>query len=155
MQNVDAIDIYRKSSRSSIVCDCLRLFAIFIDDQRYLASVVNELDEAWDRRKEPGNELPHVFGRSVTGSIDSFPIIINRPEEGNLQRFFYNGKYACHVVKVSLSSHRCSTTKCDGIEKYRRLRCMSMFAGVSAGARCLRPPRQHHLVQRSAPGCDF
>lgn len=47
------------------------------------------------------NELPAVFGRSVTGCIDTFPIMINRPK-GKKQRFFYNGKYACHVVKVDL-----------------------------------------------------
>jgi hypothetical protein len=62
--------------------------------------VIDELGEAWDRRKDPENQLPHVFGRQVVGSVDSFPIIINRPKKGNLQRFFYNGKYACHVVKV-------------------------------------------------------
>ena len=70
----------------------------------YLAQVINELDEAWDRRLEMDNALPHVFSRKVTGSIDSFPIIINRPLKGNVQRHFYNGKYACHVVKVRYSS---------------------------------------------------
>ena len=65
-----------------------------------MAAVINELDEAWDLRKEPGNELPHVFTRQVTGCIDSFPIMVNRPKKGNLQRLFYNGKYGCHVVKV-------------------------------------------------------
>jgi hypothetical protein len=43
--------------------------------------------------------LPHVFPRSVSGSVDSFPIIINRPKKN--QNVFYNGKYGCHVVKVS------------------------------------------------------
>jgi hypothetical protein len=70
-----------------------------------LAQVIDELTEAWEDRKHPSNQLPHVFERSVTGSIDSFPIIINRPQGGNMQRLFYNGKYGCHVVKVS-EKHR-------------------------------------------------
>jgi len=45
--------------------------------------------------------LPHLFSRQVTGAVDSFPIIVNRPKKGNMQRFFYNGKYATHVVKVN------------------------------------------------------
>ena len=87
---------YRSADAHSwvpLICDV-------IDFQRYLSSVIDELDEAWDRRKEASNALPHVFARSVSGSIDTFPIVINRPSTGNLQRLFYNGKYACHVVKV-------------------------------------------------------
>lgn len=64
--------------------------------------MINELDEAWEKRHEIGNSLPHVFGRSIVGSIDTFPILINRPSKNNLQRLFYNGKYASHVVKVSV-----------------------------------------------------
>lgn len=63
--------------------------------------MIDELDTAWIKRKEEENQLPHVFGATVTGCIDTFPIIINRPARGNDQRFFYNGKYATHVVKVS------------------------------------------------------
>lgn len=63
--------------------------------------MIDELSEAWDRRREAGNRLPHIFSRHVTGAVDSFPILVNRPKKGKLQRFFYNGKYATHVVKVS------------------------------------------------------
>jgi hypothetical protein len=68
--------------------------------EKHLASVINELGEAWSNRFQPQNALPHVFDSKVTGSIDSFPIEINRPPN-NVQRLFYNGKYAKHVVKVS------------------------------------------------------
>lgn len=75
--------------------------------QRYLASVIDELSEAWDRREDPENELPHVFDSTVTGAIDTFPIVVNRPHRGNEQRFYYNGKYATHVVKVQgVCDHR-------------------------------------------------
>lgn len=81
------------------------MFAIvcyFFVFQRYLASVIDEMDDAWRSRHDEANALPHVFGPTVTGCIDTFPIIINRPALGNDQRFFYNGKYANHIVKVSL-----------------------------------------------------
>lgn len=46
-----------------------------------------------------------MFSRNVTGSVDSFPIIIHRPKgSNNMQRWFYNGKYACHVLKVRYSA---------------------------------------------------
>jgi hypothetical protein len=48
-----------------------------------------------------------VFGRNVNGSVDTFPIIIQRPKgSGNMQRWFYNGKYSCHVVKVRSDKKR-------------------------------------------------
>jgi len=76
------------------------------------------------------NELPHVFGRNVTGSIDSFPINIYRPQgSNNMQRWFYNGKYACHVVKVQYHAINClkpilsiMTTCIDNFFNYRAFR---------------------------------
>lgn len=70
--------------------------------EQYLASAVSELDTVWASRNDASNALPHVFDEKVTGSIDTFPIEINRPPN-DVQRLFYNGKYAKHVVKVRLS----------------------------------------------------
>jgi hypothetical protein len=73
--------------------------------ERHLASVIDELSAAWDGRWHPANALPHVFARTVTGSVDTFPILINRPSHG--QSIFYNGKYKAHVVKVQgVCDHR-------------------------------------------------
>ena len=68
--------------------------------EEHLANVIDELSEAWDARGQPQNHLPHIFDRKVVGCIDTFPIEINRPGDGR-QRYYYNGKYSCHVVKVS------------------------------------------------------
>lgn len=65
----------------------------------HLAGVIDEMQEAWDQRHDEGNRLPHVFDNKVTGSIDTFPIYINRPPNC-VQRKYYNGKYGGHVVKV-------------------------------------------------------
>ena len=105
-------------------CRCYR-------PQAYLAEVIDELEAAWDDRFSPANELPHVFGRRVTGAIDTFPIIINRPSKGNQQRHFYNGKYACHVVKVR--DPTIASILVDElllIVNHRRLRCSSQVQGV-------------------------
>lgn len=79
---------------------CSSMLSMFVDVQRFLADNIDELGEAWVHRNDAENAIPHVFARSVTGAVDSFPIMINRPKTGNLQRIFYNGKYGCHVVKV-------------------------------------------------------
>lgn len=64
-----------------------------------MASVINELRDAWDARRDPSNAIPHVFDSMVVGAVDTFPIEINRPAS-HAQRLFYNGKYAKHVLKV-------------------------------------------------------
>jgi hypothetical protein len=64
----------------------------------YLANSIDELAPVWtDRFNHP---LPHYFSNMVTGSLDTFPIFIARPDDEELQRFAYNGKYAGHVLKV-------------------------------------------------------
>lgn len=66
--------------------------------------MIDELGAAWEGRHDPANRLPHVFDHTITGCVDTFPIIINRPKgKNNVQRWFYQGKYACHIVKVSLN----------------------------------------------------
>jgi hypothetical protein len=60
--------------------------------ERYLSSVIEELREAWDNRLGERNRLPHAFGPHVTGSIDTFPINVNRPKDALHQRLLYNGK---------------------------------------------------------------
>jgi len=69
--------------------------------EQHLATVVCELEPIWAARNDASNALPHVFDDQVTGSIDTFPIEINRPPN-DVQRLFYNGKYAKHVVKVRM-----------------------------------------------------
>jgi hypothetical protein len=68
----------------------------------HLAACIDEMQEAWDARFD-NNRLPHVFNDRVTGSIDTFPIYIQRPPNA-LQRQYYNGKYGGHVLKVK-SAH--------------------------------------------------
>jgi hypothetical protein len=71
--------------------------------EEHLSAMIDELQPVWDARFNPGNHLPHTFGSQVTGSIDSYPIFISRPP-ARVQRLYYNGKYAGHVMKVSAES---------------------------------------------------
>jgi hypothetical protein len=67
--------------------------------EKFLAGVIDEMQTAWDDRFAAENRLPHVFDSLVTGSVDSFPIYIQRPSDGT-QSQYYNGKYKRHIVKV-------------------------------------------------------
>ena len=67
--------------------------------EKHLANVINEMQQEWDVRFVADNQLPHVFDHLVTGSIDTFPIEIQRPSDGS-QAQYYNGKYKKHIVKV-------------------------------------------------------
>jgi len=67
--------------------------------EKHLASVIDEMQHEWDARFDASNTLPHVFDSKVTGSIDTFPIEIQRPSDGS-QAQYYNGKYKKHIVKV-------------------------------------------------------
>jgi hypothetical protein len=73
--------------------------------EEHLAGCIDELQEAWNARNQEDNHLPHVFDPKVVGCIDTFPIEINRPPAAH-QRQYYNGKYAKHVVKVSIDNYR-------------------------------------------------
>jgi hypothetical protein len=66
---------------------------------KYLASVVNELEEPIACRHEVHNTIPHVFTASVVGSIDTFPWRVQRRKGYMRQRILYAGKYKCHVLK--------------------------------------------------------
>lgn len=68
--------------------------------EAYLARVIDELSPVWSTRHDKSNHLPHIFDSKVTGCIDTFPILIERPGNGE-QHKYYNGKYKAHVVKVS------------------------------------------------------
>lgn len=67
----------------------------------YLASVVDEMQEAWTQRLRPTNLLPfpRIFTNrtNIKTVLDTFPVRINRPI--NNQRIFYSGKYKAHCVK--------------------------------------------------------
>ena len=62
--------------------------------ENYLASRVNEVALAWSVRFEDHNALPHYFGRYCTGSVDTFPVYVQRPRDSWLQKKLYNGKYS-------------------------------------------------------------
>jgi hypothetical protein len=56
---------------------------------------VNELTSAWQNRWCQANTIPTTFHDRVTGSLDTFPIYINRPSVG--QRLYYNGNYRSNL----------------------------------------------------------
>ena len=66
---------------------------------KFLASVVNELEEPVRRRMEQHNIIPRVFSACVTGSVDTFPWRVQRRKGYMKQRVLYQGKYKCHVLK--------------------------------------------------------
>jgi len=61
--------------------------------EKYLASRMNEVQYAWEHRWAEHNILPHYFGRYCTGSIDTFPVYVQRPKNYWWQSKLYNGKY--------------------------------------------------------------
>jgi hypothetical protein len=71
---------------------------------KYLASVVDELSIVWNDRHNMSNRIPHHFREMLTGSIDTFPVIVSRPTDGTQQSYLYNGKYKKHVYKVTKCS---------------------------------------------------
>jgi hypothetical protein len=66
----------------------------------YLASVVDELSIVWNARHNMSNRTPHHFRDMLTGSVDTFPVIVSRPTDATEQSYLYNGKYKKHVYKV-------------------------------------------------------
>jgi hypothetical protein len=116
----------------------------------WLAGQVDELQRAWDARFDPANELPHVFHRLVTGSIDSFPIIINRPSAPGVQRRFYSGKYKQHVAKVRLLQLVSKCTILYQIVSADDRSVVLLYSVVGAGH--LQPTGLHHVVLGYARG---
>lgn len=95
--------------------------------EEHLARVIEEMDDLWRARHLPSNHLPHVFPPNVTCCIDTFPIEINRPGNGQ-QKNYYNGKYAKHVMKVSYRSGAislCELSSRRDIDHYR-VRCVCL-----------------------------
>jgi hypothetical protein len=68
---------------------------------QYLGGVMNDMDDVWNRRHEMKNRIPHYFQSMLTGSIDTFPIVVSRPSNKELCSYLYNGKYKKHVLKVT------------------------------------------------------
>jgi hypothetical protein len=66
----------------------------------YLASAIDELSFVWNNRHQMTNRIPHHFRDMLTGSIDTFPIVVSRPVDNVVQSYLYNGKYKKHVMKV-------------------------------------------------------
>ena len=85
-----------------------RLYDKISTYQKYLASVIDELHFVWNRRLQPENSLPDTFDTNVTGCLDVFPIVVNRPKDAEMQAMLYNGKYKKHVLKVGSKIFRCS-----------------------------------------------
>ena len=105
----------------------------------HLAGCIDEMQEAWDARFDR-NSLPHVFTDRVTGSIDTFPIYINRPPNA-LQRQYYNGKYGGHVLKVMRTGAHRSAYMRTGAHFCSSLLCLLCLARcrqcvTTAGTSC-------------------
>src|SRR6185437_13843068 len=47
------------------------------------------------------NRIPHHFCNMLTGSIDTFPVVVERPQSDK-QSYLYNGKYKKHVYKFQM-----------------------------------------------------
>lgn len=71
-------------------------------DLMSLALVIDELSAPFQQRHHPSNCLPHVFGANVTSCIESFPIVITRPDDADWQTLTCNGKYGANVLKAQL-----------------------------------------------------
>ena len=50
---------------------------------KYLSSVMNDMVDVWNRRHELKNRIPHLFQSMLSGSIDTFPVIVSRPSIKN------------------------------------------------------------------------
>jgi hypothetical protein len=115
--------IYNRYCRDSIIDSQLKLYRLFHYLKLYpvvrahelkslssinkyiehLASVVDELSSVWNHRHNMINRTPHHFRHMLTGSIDSFPVVVSRPVDSKIQSYLYNGKYKKHVMKVTHS----------------------------------------------------
>ena len=62
------------------------------------------LTEAWARRHVVGNPAAPYFDGTLIGSVDSFPIFINRPKDPEFQAATYQGKYKVSILTTSLST---------------------------------------------------
>jgi len=114
--------------------------------EKHLASVINEMQQEWDARFIANNQLPHVFDHLVTGSIDTFPIEIQRPSDGS-QAQYYNGKYKKHIVKVRNQTQQSCCVLLQMLTMLLTLDCLS-------GASHLQPPGIAHLVLGHTPWSD-
>ena len=114
------LHLYHKYCRDSIIDSQMKLYRLFHYLKQYpvtrahelksvssihkyithLASVINELSSVWNRRHEMTNRIPHHFRDMLTGSIDTFPVVVSRPVDNTVQSYLYNGKYKKHVMKV-------------------------------------------------------
>jgi hypothetical protein len=56
------------------------------------------LRESWSRRHEQVNPCSDYFDGDILGSIDTFPIYVNRPVNSFWQTCFYQGKYKVSVL---------------------------------------------------------
>ena len=67
---------------------------------KYLSTVIDEMSGVWNRRHDMNNRIPHHFQSMLTGSVDTFPIIVSRPTKKSVNTYLYNEKYKKHVLKV-------------------------------------------------------
>lgn len=54
----------------------------------------------WRRRHDMNNRIPHLFQPMLTGSVDTFPVVVSRPMDKHIAKYLYNGKYCKHILKV-------------------------------------------------------
>ena len=60
------------------------------------------VEGVWRRRHDMNNRVPHLFQHMLTGSIDTFPVVVSRPTHKHIAKYLYNGKYGKHILKVRL-----------------------------------------------------
>jgi hypothetical protein len=63
---------------------------------------MNDMNDVWNRRHDMINRIPHLFQNMLSGSIDTFPVVVQRPTDKKTSSYLYNGKYKKHVLKVQM-----------------------------------------------------
>ena len=57
---------------------------------KYLSSVMNDMNDVWNRRHDMINRIPHFFQNMLSGSVDTFPVIVSRPSSKQFSSYLYN-----------------------------------------------------------------
>ena len=66
--------------------------------------MVHVLDDTWMSRDKQENPCSTFFGAGCIGSVDTFPVFMQRPSNYIEQRTLYSGKYKRHCMKVQIIS---------------------------------------------------
>lgn len=89
----------RYQSKSVLGCSRDYLQRTILPGLYYLADVIDEI--YWEDRLDPRNHAPH-FPFLFTGIVDTFPMRVCCPTDGELAKSLYNPKYKHYVYKGQL-----------------------------------------------------